>query len=294
MFRKADFLNLLRARGCVRDGVGGSPYKWNVLTAANSSTEVFAEGQAPPVAGRQTNSQASVSAFYVRGTCGISGHVRDNIRKGGFYPGNDPLDIERMLLEADVLKKVDDELCGSTADRGIASCIDSTGTYAGLAQSSVAVWASEENGSIGILGLDDMQDLYEEMTSATVSSVPRDASPTDWVMPVNQITNYVNTIGAAASSGSTFTHGPGQNVDFGQTGAIGKFFNQIPIQRVRGITSTEIYLLDLTGWELLIHRDLELAPIVGNVEMDQLQLSVAFALKIRERNKHGKMTGVTA
>jgi hypothetical protein len=295
LYRETDFVNLLRARGCFKDGVGGTPYKWNLISAANTSVEVFNEGAAPPAAGRQTTQQASVDAFYIRGTFGRSGHVRDNMAKGAFY--EDPMTLEG-LVEADVMKKLEDEFVGSTADRGIASIVDATGTYAGISQASVSAWASEENTTIGTLGIDDLQDLYEEMTSATVSSVPRNASPTDWLMPVNQITNYANTIGAGASSGGTFRHqmGQGGTLDFGQIAYFetSHAFCGVPIRRIRGLTSTEIYLVDLTGVEILIHRDLRVDPILGNPEMEQFQVSFAVAAKYAARNKHGKMTGVTA
>jgi hypothetical protein len=292
LYRETDCLNLLRARGCVRDGVGGSPYKWNALSSANGSAETFSEGQAPGVPGRQTIIQASVAAFMARVMIGETGHARDNRMKGAFY--EDPFAMEVQKGTADLLKLVEDELCGSTADRGIAGIVDSTGTYAGLSQGTYSIWASEENGSINTLGLDDMQDLYEELTSASVGGVARGASPTDWLMPINQITNYTNTIGAGASAGGTFRLAPGMPIDFGQTAPGTQSFNGIPIRMVRGITSTEIYLVDLMGWELLIQRDLQTDPVPGNPEMSSWQLSAGFAVKVGARNKHGKMTGVSA
>lgn len=291
LFRKTDVLDLLRQCGCVKDGDGPSPFKWNVITTANTSVEVFSEGQAPPNAGRQAYVQASVDAFYVRGVAGETGHVRDNRRKSGFYA--DSYNIEQMMLEADLFKKVEDELVGSTADRGIAACIDATGTYAGLSQGTYSVWASEENGSIGTLGVDDLQDLYEELVSATGGgSVPRGATPTHVLMPPNQVTNYINTVGPAAGTSLWRTTGvDGFNAGVKRAGLM---FQELPVVQCRGITSTEIYMIDATDIELLIHRDLEVAPIVGNPEEDKFQLSAAFALKIQHRNHHGKLTGVTA
>lgn len=293
LFRDTDLLNLLRANGCVKDGMGPSPFKWNVVTAANSSVEVFVEGQAMPLQGRQTYVQASVDAFYVRGVAGTTGHVMDNLAKGGFY--DDPTSIERLLVESDIFKKIEDELCGSTQDRGIAAVIDATGTYAGLAQGTYAVWASEENGSIGTLGVDDLQDLYEELTSASVGGVARGSTPTHVLLPVNQLTNYANTIGAGASSGGVFRAPMGQRVDFGQTRiGGGQAFNEMPLAVVRGMTTTELYMVDITDIELLVHRDLTVAPIVGNPEETKFAVSCAMALKVKRRNKHGKLTGITA
>lgn len=293
LFRKTDLLNLLRSKGRVTDGQGPSPFKWNVITGNNTSTEVFVEGQPMPSAGRQTPVTASVDAFYVRATVAVTGHVRDNAAKGGFY--DDPLQMERMLAEADLFKKIEDELVGSTQDRGIASVIDSTGTYAGLAQSSYAVWASEENGSISTLDIADMQELYEELVSASVGGVARGSTPTDILAPVNQLTNYVNTIGAGASSGGVFRVPTGSPVDYGQSRlGGGQAFNGMPFNVVRGITSTELYMVDINDITLLVHRDLTVDEIVGNPEELKHQLSTALALKVEHRNWHGKMTGITA
>jgi hypothetical protein len=297
-FRGADFVDLLRAGGRISDLQGPSPHSWNIVTSSNSSVEIFTEGQAPPAAGRQTFTQTSLNAFYVRGVAGETGHTRDNRKKGGYY--EDPFNAERMLLDADIFKKLDDELMGSTADRGIASCVDSSGTYANVAAATVTQWASEENAVGGALTIDALQTLYEEMHFGTNSSVPRGATPTHWLMPVNQITNYVNTVGPVAGTTASFwRHASGQQFDAGLQQGLGgpspaASMNGLPIMKCRGMTTTEIYLVDLQDIELLIHRDLEIAPITGNPEMDSYQVSASFLFKISHRNHHGKMTGVTA
>jgi hypothetical protein len=292
LFRKTDLFDLLRASGRVSQGVGPSPFKWNVVTTANASAEVFVEGQAPGTVGRQATAQASLDAFYVRATYGITGHAMDNAGKDGFY--TDPVALEQMLAESDLFKKLEDELVGSTQDRGIAAIIDATGTYASLAQGTYSVWASEENGSVGTLGIDDFEDLYEELTSASVSSVPRGASPTHILTTPNQITNYVRSIGPAASSGGTFRINPGMGFDAGFTRPGMSSFNGLPIVPVRGLTNTELYMVDINDLELLIHRDLKMDEIVGNPEERKVAISTAVALKVAHRNWHGKMTGITA
>jgi hypothetical protein len=290
-FRKTDFFDALRAAGRISDLAGPSPHQWNVVTAVNASIEVFTEGEAPPAAGKQTFAQASLSAFYVRGVAGETGHVRDNRKKGGYYA--DPFNTEKMLAQADVFYKVESELMGSTADRGIAACIDATGTYASLSQSTYASWASEENGSVGVLSIDAMQGLFEELTTGSVSSVPRGAMPTHVLMPTNQITNYLNTVGPGASSGALWRTNAGQTFDVGLQKS-SPTFNGMTIVPCRLMTTTEVYMVDLTDIELLIHRDLQVDPILGNPELESYQISAAFLFKIGHRNHHGKMTGVTA
>lgn len=292
LFRSTPLLNFIRANGGVVDGVGAAPFSWNIVTAANTSVETFTEGQAPPAAGSQTYARTSLQPVYVRVVLGNTGHVRDNARKGGYY--EDPLNFERMMAEFDVMKKLEDTLVGSTQDQGIAAIIDSTGTYANLSQGSYSMWASEENTGVGALTATAMQLLYEEMSLGTNGGVPRDASPTHWLVPTEQKNNYVNLIGPNAAS-PLYRYGPGQSPDaLGYGDVTGPTAAGLPLVEIKTLTNTEIYLVDATDIELLVHRDLELAPIVGNPEMDQYQLSFAVAFKVKRRNKHGKMTGVTA
>lgn len=299
-YRQTDFLNVLRSYGKVSPTVGGAPFSWVVVTVVNGSAEVFTEGQAPPAAGKQTFANTSLLPFYVRGVAGRTGHQRDNERRNGYY--TNPTDVEQMLLNSDVMKKLEDTLCGSTQDQGFSTMIDSTGTYAGLSQSSTSIWASQEDGSIGVLSNSAMATLYTELTSASQSSVSRGANPSHWLMPSNQIQNYGATVGPLAASGSLVRIQQGAGMDFGLpgipsgTGGPETAFScmGIPIMRVRGITTTEVYLVDMTDISLEVHRDLEVAPIVGNPEQEQWSVSMAVALKIHSRNKHGKLTGVTA
>ncbi len=300
LYRETDFINFMRSQGRIFDSVGSAPMLWNVITAVNASTEVFTEGQAPPQAGKQTYAQASILPFYFRGVFGKTGHVRDNEKKGGYYVA--PSIGEAELAKSDVFKAGEDQLCGSTADRGFSTAIDSTGTYATLSASTTTVWASQEDGSIGVLGASAMNTLYTELTSASVSSVARGANPTHWLMPANQIQNYGAIVGPTATSGSLWRMNAGTGYDAGLPGSIPVGGSQLtslthmglPIVRVRGITTTEAYLVDVTDMSLQIHRDMEVAPILGNTEIEQFQISMALYMIVEKRNKHGKLTGVTA
>ncbi len=299
LYRETDMINLLRSQGRVFDSQGGAPIGWNIITSGNSSVESFTEGQAPPAAGKQTPVQTSLLPFYFRAAFGRTGHVRDNERKNGYLS---PVTItESELAKSDVFKKGEDLICGSTADTGFSAAIDSTGTYAGQSASTYTIWASQEDGSIGVHNLSALNTLYTELTSASVSSVARGSDPTHWLMPANQIQRHVETIGPSASSGSNFRFGPNDR-DLGMSGSIPKAGSQmtglsymgLPIVRVRGITTTEIYLVDIRDMSLQIHRDLEVAPITGNPENELWQISMAMYMVVERRNKHGKLTGVTA
>lgn len=291
LFRKTPFFNLLRQAGRVQDGQGPSPFKWNVVYSGGTA-EIFVEGQALPAVSRQSMATASLDAFYVRGLFGITGHVKDNAAKGGFY--DDPATVERALMESDVLKKIEDNLLGSTQDQGIAAIIDSTGTYAGLSQSTYSAWASEENGSISTLNVANLEDLYEELVSAAGgSSVPRGNPPTHVLMPPNQVTNYIRTIGGSATSGGVLRIQAGQPFDAGFVRER-TTFQGLPVAEIAGITSAEAYMVDINDMTLLVHRDLRIDPVVGSPEEENYQVSTAVCLKVEHRNWHGKMTGITA
>ena len=295
-FRRTDLLNLLGTSGRVMDNMGSEPIEWPIATAANGSVESFSEGQAPPVSGAQTYKRPSLNVLVnARGVFGITGHARDNAAKGGFVV--EVPTIEEALTKSDVLKKAEDLLLGSTTDVGIAAIIDSTGTYAGLSQASVSQWASEENGSVGALTLAALQSLLEEMVSPSGgSSVPRGAKPTHWLMPTNQYFNYLDLAGAPGAANAAFRWRAGDPADFSYANAslTGSAYMGVPIAVISGITSTEIYLVDIMGMKLWIHRDLTIEQIASNPENLQYQVSTRMALEVTLRNHHGKMTGITA
>lgn len=297
-FRRTDFLNFLRENGLVVASNGSQPFKWNLINDVNSSAEVFSEGQAAPVAGKQTYQQASLSPFYARVVVGYSGHVRDN--RGGMY--EDAVALEIAKGTADLFKKVEDTLLNSTQDQGIAAIIDSAGTYAGLAAGTVTQWASEENGTVGTLTITAVEDLYEELVSASGgSSVPRGANPTHILFPPNQITNWTRTIGASASTSLMRFAPPAMGGGVFDPGMLGAglvpqlAWNGRPVVSIAGITSTEGYMIDaMSGFELVVHRDVEVIELARTSDDVNFQISFACALKVARRNAHGKMTGITA
>lgn len=292
VYRGTDLFEYLGRRGRVRDAMGGSPFKWPIVYGSNTA-EVFTEGAAPPSASEHSSAMASLAAFYVRNTVGITGHQRDNVAKGAFY--EDPMALAKLLSQADLFYQLETQLTGSTQDRGISAIVDSTGTYAGLAQGTYAQWASEENAVSGAQTLAQLHTLYFELIADSVSSVNRGHMPKEILSDVNQINNYVGLMDGRATTGSVLrvdpTNGP---VDggFARPGMVS--FMGMPWVPCRLIADTEVYMVDVDDFELLIQRDLRADPVIGNPELEQVQLSFAAALKVAHRNWHGKQTGVTA
>lgn len=292
VYRGTDLFEYLGRRGRVVNAVGGSPFKWPVVYGSNTA-EVFAEGAAPPSAAEHSAATASLAAFYIRNTVGITGHQRDNIRNGAFY--EDPLAMAKLLSQADLFYQLETQLWGSTQDRGMAAIIDATGTYAGLAQGTYAQWASEENAVSGAQTLAQLHTLYFELMSDSVSSVNRGHTPKEIFSDVNQINNYVGLMDGRATTGSIIrldANAPTIDGGFARPGAVS--FMGMPWIPARLCTNTEVYMVDVDDFELLVQRDLEIAQVVGNPELEQVQLSFACALKVAHRNWHGKQTAVTA
>lgn len=292
LFREADLLMLIARVGRMTQSQGSAPFAWNVVSGSNGSVEEFSEGQAPPASGQQTYLRPSLNVFGVRAVWGITGHARDNAVKGGFYSAL-PSE-EEVYAEADVMKKIEDVLCGSTQDKGIASIIDAGDTYAGLAPGSYAQWASEENAVGGALTLSAMDDLMEELTSATSGSVHRGASPDVILAHPKQIRKYSALAGAPGAANNSVLVSPNgrDGLDLAFQWAAARY-QGIPIVRVRTLANSEMYFLEGSDLELIEHRPLTIDKVSLNSELIEYAVSTTMCLKVRRRNKHGKMTGLT-
>jgi hypothetical protein len=295
VYRAPDLLTFLMAMGASRPWTGGEPVAWNYISAANGSAATFAEGEAFAVAGKQTYGRASLSPFGVQVVVEVSGRVRDQIRHGGTY--GDVLRIELEKGAADLYKKLDDLLCGSTQDVGIQSVIDATDTYAGIAGS--APWASLETAVSGALTVGVLQDADE-----SINVTPYVGNTTHWLMPRNQITNYITLIGTGATTSLVRFAPPamgGGTYDVGMLPQGTCSFNGKPVVPIRGLTTTVILGVDMTpgsdglpGLCLLVARDLETRQLAQTSDADHYAITMRCALKLDRRNAQIKLTGVTA
>lgn len=292
VFRRTDLINWFRSKGLTGTTGGAAPLQWNVVTAANASAETFVEGQAAPVAGRQTYARASQSPTYHRVVAGYSGHVNDQVRNGGTY--FDPIADAITNGTADLMKKLEDSLVGTTADLGIQSIIDADDTYAGLAPGTYTLWASKETGSIGTLGVDDLEDLQ-----TALSLSPYLSEPTDILCCHNIIQNYMATCGPSAST-SLFRINAGQKFDVGVAGgsmlAAGAVaFNGMPFVGISGLTNTVLLMLDAnSGLKLVMHRDVTVEELARTSDDRSFALTLSAMIVANKRNAHGKLTGITA
>jgi len=294
VFRRTDLLNFLRSRGAVIALAGADPMQWNLTTAANGSAENYAESQAAPVAGKQTYARASQGFFHSRVVAGYSGHVADQVRNGGVY--QDPIASEVQKGIADLFVQVESTLCGSVQDQGVQSIIDGGDTYANLAPGTYTSWKSLETAVGGALSFTVLEDNLE-----TAALSPYLSQPTDWLMPFNQITNYVRLAGSSATT-SLMRFSPPGNGGTNDLGMIpGNYlqgqvsYNGAPIHGISGLTTTVIVGLDMTSpVRLVVKRDVTVEPLAKTNDDTNVQITFACALQVLERNKHLKLTGVTA
>jgi hypothetical protein len=267
----------------------GFPLRWPVYETGNSSSELFVEGQALPLPSKPSAAEANLACFYARAVAKVSGHMRDVQARGGYSEDQ----VQKALDDAReaLLKFLETTLVGSAADKGIASIIDATDTYAGLAQSSHTLWVSEENGSISTLDLADLDTLEEEL-------VLKGASPTDWLFPMEQLMNYSQISGSDAKWPIMRQVGQGGPFDMGALNlqAPSAAHNGIPITVISTLTNTEAYLIDVpgSGINFRFQRDVEVRDLGPQGDDDSWQISLGGALQVKNRRLTGKLTGITA
>lgn len=293
MFRKTDLLQAIaRFGGSFVSSNGAAPFKWVIVTGVNGSAGTFVEGQAPAAPGSQTLQRASIDVFGVEADWSMTGHAADNATKGGYY--DDAPGLEELLAKADLMKKVEDILCGSTQDQGIASIVDKDDTYAGLAPGSVAQWASYESAVGGALTMSAIDDMYEALTSASSSGVARGAMPNVLLANPKQIKKYSQLAGVAGAANNSVLVSPdgSKGLDLAFKWAAASY-QGIPLVQVRTLANSELYMLDMTDFTVIEHRAPKVDLVSLNPELMQWRVSTTMCLKVEKRSQHGKLTGLS-
>lgn len=292
MFRKTDLIQMIgQFGGRYVKGYGSAPYKWTIVTGVNSGTGTFVEGQAPGVPGAQTFQKPSLDVFGVEANWTMTGHQLANAANGGYYA--EPT-LEEVLAKSDFMKKVEDLLCGSVADQGIASIIDSSDTYATIAPGSVAQWASYEVAVGGALTVSVIDDMYESLTSASSSGVARGASPNVILVNPRQLKKYNQLAGAPGAANNSNRFMPDGTNGFDPSfNWKGSTYQGIPVAMVRTLANSELYMLDMADFELIEHRPIAVEKVSTNPELMQWRASALLALKVEKRSQHGKLTGLS-
>lgn len=288
--RPTDLLDWFERRGAVRMNDGGSPHKWLILPSSTNAAETYVEGQALGAIGQPTYGMASISPTYQRSAVQTTGHVRDQIARGGYYPSADPDAAAIESATKDLRVAVDSALAGSVADTGLASIVDAGDTYAGIAPGSVSQWASLETAVGGAMSISVMEAMYLALTNA-----PRGAMPTDVLVSLEQLLRYTGLFGYtnATAARTNPRAEAGRPYDVGMGNQLCSF-NGVPFTSVRSLATGELYMLDTSeGFDVLEQRQtstevLRLAP-----DQETLVVSRAWLPVVTNRRTQGKLTGLT-
>lgn len=286
--RDTDLLNWFETRGFVKPNNGGSPYKWNLMTSETATAEIYVEGQALPAPGQPSYSQASVAAVYFRSVVANTGHMQDQVDRGGVYA--DPIELAIDNATKKLRTLVDQTLAGSAANKGIASIIDADDSYGGLDPALVTPWASLETPVGGAMTITVMDTLFR-----TLSDSPRSADTDTVLLNTNQAQKYANLFGYASTAARSLPRGEqGQPYDLGMA-KMAMAHNGAEFVKVRTLANTELYALDSgSGIELREQRMLTVEPMAKVNDDKSLQITWALVPVFKNRRKHGKLTGLTA
>lgn len=288
-FNETDLLNLFESRGWVRPNDGGAPYLWNIKTGSTVTAEIYVESQGLPTStGAPTYQRASVPAVYFRAIHEDTGHIQDQRDRGGVYQDPTQIAIDLAIKKLRVL--IDQTLAGSTANRGIASIIDSGDLYGGLDPATVTEWASYEVNVGGAMAVSSLNTMWR-----TLVDTPRAAMPTEVWVALLQFERYTSLAGPAAASGIQYQprQEQGTPYDLGMMRQQASF-NGAGFTPLRSLATSELYMIDpRDGIELREQRPLKVEPLAKVNDNNVLMASRALVPVVRNRRRQGKLTGLT-
>jgi hypothetical protein len=286
-FTDTDLLNFFESRGWVKPNDGGSPYRWNIKTGTTVAAEIFVEGQALPAPGTPLYTQASVAATYWRVIIANTGHLRDQIARGGIYQDPVAIGVDNALKMLRVL--IDSTLAGSAANRGLASIIDAADVYGGIDPATVTNWASYEVNVGGAMTLAALNTMWR-----TLVNTPRGANPTDVLVSLLQFQRYTD-LGGPTSSAAQYQprRDAGLPYDMGMMKQPASL-NGVPWTPIRSLATSELYMIDpADGFELREQRSLEVEKLAKVNDDDTQVMSQALVPVVKNRQKQAKLTGLT-
>jgi hypothetical protein len=274
-------------------GMGAPPFKIPIVKGKNSSFETFTETQAPGTAVAHTFIQGSLDVVNFRQTISHSRFALEAAMKGGYVENG--VDLSMQLSQLDFQSQMDDELVGTRTDFGLAAIVDSALPYMGIDPATHTEWQSYEVNSAGAYSSSMLDTMYSNLTGRGSASIPRGANPNVILTTVDIAGKHSRLAGIPGTANNSVLV-PGNNnggYEAAFSWATGSY-QGVPIVPVATLTSGELYMLDLSGWEFLVYRDLTADAItLASPEMFSAQLSTRVAVKVPNRNKQGKITGIT-
>lgn len=283
VLRKTPFLGAFNQMGRMVQAQGSAPFKWPVYTAANSTAGLHTESESISTYGNQTASEASLPVVAFKVTAQLSGHMRANLKAGGLY--GDAWQEELDKAQQDLYKYAEDSFCGSSTNVGIQSIIDSTGAYAGINASTVSTWASTEQAVVSGA-------IYDAMNTVEAALLPY-ASSADLVLFAHPTAIRLFQKNAALSGSASVVSAPGGGpIDLGNFPGSATF-NGHPVIPVPSLPINEIYFIDMSDASIEVLQNIEPRALGATNNDDKVLMTMFAALKIKTRNKHGKVTGIS-
>lgn len=283
VLRRTPLLDYFIQSGMVESSEGSAPFNWPVYISANSSAGSHTEGETFSSFGAQGTVQASLPVAAFKATAELSGHQRANALKNGLY--NNAWGEELTKAEKDMLKAAEDAFCGSSTNVGLQSMVAANGTYAGIDSSTVSVWKSTVVSSIGT-------GSFESFCKAEAALSPY-VSYADMVV-FGSPTALRLLQKDAEASGSIARQTPigGGPVDYGRFPGSMQISGHDCIP-VFSLPDTELYILDKSDARLIMHQELDVRPLGPVNNDDRVLMTIYMILKLKTRNKHAKITGIS-
>jgi hypothetical protein len=286
VFRNSDFLPLFQQIG----PVGGGTYDIKVITAPNTSAQVFVEGQVDPEPNQQQIVTAAAPWKSFRVFTRITGHARremnapwESMAWPNSYGGQN---LEQSKAVDDLIDIVNTTFLDTSAS-GVQGIIDATTAYYDLSRSTYTALKS-----------------YEKAISAHITLAALDRLEWEtYNQPYGGRIELIVLAPAQARSYSGLVHGKLALPTAGDPGGggLGNLppFNDIPVVAIRDLAATVALGfsgLSSGGWFFVLH---EQAP--GGIDIQELsfqndaktmQLETSGALICTRPNEQGKLTGL--
>lgn len=265
--------------------VGGVSERFLILASSHSAEE-FDEYDVPPTESSDAWIYAEPDIISVWEPILVSGFAADDAYGPEDLIGAIAKNGENAAKA--IRDKVNNLLLG-TGVKSLTGWIDDSTAAGGINRTTYAAWQSAVTDVSGVLTLEDMDDLVEEVTSGD-----RQANITDleWWVPANQRTNYrrqAGIVGALARVPEQVT--PGGKLDLGYTDY---GHNGIPFRVIPDMATTELYLVHKPSIRIQEKRSLQIRFKDYQGDGDRMLMSWRGGLRIEEAFKCGKLENVTA
>lgn len=283
VFRNSEFLPLFRQIG----PVGGSTYDVKVVTAANSSAQVYTEDQAVPSPGYQQTITAAASWKHVRVFDRVTGHLRRQLNSSwdspawpGAYGGSN---FEAEKAKEDLVDLVNTTFLANATYGLVGIVDDDTTNYYDQSRSTYTALKSYVKTASAALSAALMNRLVHETYNA-----PYGGKLEAILMPPAQARKY-----SALVEGKVQVTGMGDIAGSGP--AMLPPWGRIPCFEVRDLSATVI--IGLSGmdssWFFAIHEaapgGIDILPYGVTADAKINQYSTAGALICTQPNRQGKL-----